>query len=115
MSPREVSLSSGHNALTDLRRVKNDPRHVSSVRRSQNLSAPVERSGLTSGSMATRFTKSAERKANFPPESNSYLPQSHDFHPSSSNIPLTGDQETDANIMAFLKARDTIMQEQRGM
>ena len=116
ISPRESSLSRGHNALTDLRRLPNDRRSEpigSRSRGSQNRSAPTSRSEVNSGGLAARFSKSAEKNVNLPPTSGSYFPRS-DGLSNQSRIPLTGDQETDANIMAFLKARDNILQEQAG-
>ena len=122
-SPREVSLTRGHNALTDLRRISTDSRSTSNdhrhtptdfrLRGSQNRSAPTSRSDLSSGGLAARFSKSAEKHAVIPPVASSNLPPK-DVLTNRSRIPLTGDRETDENIMAFLKARDHIMQEQTG-
>lgn len=105
ISPRDSSLSYGHNALTDLRRVSTD-----SNSSPHNRSAPLYRNEHSGAELAARFSRSADRKNYFPRETDSNFRQND----GSNRIPLTGDKETDANILAFIKARDTILQEQTG-
>ena len=109
ISPREYSLSHGHNALTDLRRVETD------TRRSNDRLASSHKSEKSSAELAARLNSSAVINNGFSRETRSNFRQSDvDASRSSSRIPLTGDEETDANILAFIKARDSILQEQNG-
>uniref|UniRef100_H2Z181 Kinesin-like protein n=1 Tax=Ciona savignyi TaxID=51511 RepID=H2Z181_CIOSA len=78
LSPRESSLKSGRNALTDLRHTD---------RYSTDSGNTQRRHGSSDGS--SRYTGS---------------------RPPPHNIPLTGDKDTDADILAFIKARETLMQ-----
>ena len=95
ISPRESSLSHGRNALVDLRR--------SDV----NETAPAPTRNRPE--VAARFARppSAPRSRH----SGSITPSSGGLN--SGKIPLTGDKETDADIMAFVKARESLMKRQQ--
>nr|CAB3259114.1 kinesin-like protein KIF6 [Phallusia mammillata] len=98
LSPREASLSRGRNALTDLRRNHNsdsDLRHMS-TRRSANEHVEV----------AARFARP-------PSGSRSNALRTSSGESSVGKIPLTGDRETDADILAFVKARESLMKKQQ--
>ncbi|XP_076801404.1 kinesin-like protein KIF6 [Clavelina lepadiformis] len=108
ISPRESSLTHGRNALTDLRLVPNDVTNDS-----LNQSSRVLRQQR--GELAPRFNPTSDLNSyhgSRPPSANRLRPR----RPQSGgqHIPLTGDKETDADIMAFVKARESLMQRQKG-
>uniref|UniRef100_F6TB77 Kinesin-like protein n=1 Tax=Ciona intestinalis TaxID=7719 RepID=F6TB77_CIOIN len=100
LSPRESSLKTGKNALTDLRHGHGDRYAGETVAQRRQGSDANYRYSPGRPPSAPR---SEQRKVMSGSSDNPSRPH---------NIPLTGDKETDADIMAFIKARETLMQQQ---
>nr|XP_002124970.1 kinesin-like protein KIF6 [Ciona intestinalis] len=98
LSPRESSLKTGKNALTDLRHGHGDRYAGETVAQRRQGSDANYRYSPGRPPSAPR---SEQRKVMSGSSDNPSRPH---------NIPLTGDKETDADIMAFIKARETLMQ-----
>uniref|UniRef100_H2Z182 Kinesin-like protein KIF6/9 C-terminal domain-containing protein n=1 Tax=Ciona savignyi TaxID=51511 RepID=H2Z182_CIOSA len=97
LSPRESSLKSGRNALTDLRHTD---RYSTDSGNTQRRHGSSDGSSRYTGSRPPSASRSEHRMVGGSPNT-SVRPH---------NIPLTGDKDTDADILAFIKARETLMQ-----